>query len=290
MHPAERPPGPSRRRVLRGVLALGAAPFAAAACGRDPDPAPAEPTGDPLAPPRPVRTVDPSSPVSRLVTLSSADLDVAHALGLPVAAAWAADGAGPRPWRAAPAPTPVDWTGEGLPDLRSLLPAAPGALLCAAADPSTDQLRAYERLAPVVCGDSGYPAWDEHVRLVAEAAGRRPDDAVRVTTTALDAWASARRRDGCRSLAVVLATGAGDGTPVATLAADAPFARRVAALGFDVVAHPEAVEYGRLRGPGVLVVRVDPGDADMVAAVRQPSTLSLPWALDVLARGRRPGR
>lgn len=243
---------------------------------------------DPLAPPSPVRTPTPDAPVRRVVALSSADLDVLVALDVDPAAAWAQDGTAPRPWRRRPAPSAPAWDGPGPPTLRALLPLGAGAFALAAADVSREQLRGYEQLATVIADPAGRPGWRDHLELVAAAVDRDPRPAEDRAGEALDGWVAGQRRLGVTTLAVVLATGARPDTPVATLAADAPLAREVRDLGFDVLAHDEAVPYRDLRRPGVQVVRVDPRDADLVAAVRQPSVLSLPWALEALVRNRRP--
>lgn len=280
----------SRRDLLRLAVGGGLTLAALAACGGErgatttSSPAP----GDPLAPLTPIRTPTPDAPPRRLIALSSADLDVLHALGREPEAAWAVDGTGPRPWRERPAPPRPGWEGPGLPGLRSLLPFGVDAFVLAAADVSADQLRGYERLAAVIVDPEGRPGWRAHLDLVAGALDRDPAPAAGPTEEALDAWTRGRRRLGVEALAVVVGTGARPDTPVATLAADSPFGAEVRALGVDVLAHGEPRPYRELRRPGVQVVRVDPRDDDLVAAVRQPSVASLPWALEQLVRGRRP--
>lgn len=286
-------PHPARRAVLRAGVGLGAWAGLAAlgACGTgEGTTGTASATGstDPLAPPSPVRTPTPDAPVRRVVALSSADLDVLTALGVDPVAAWAQDGTGPRPWRDRPAPPAPAWDGPGLPTLRALLPFGAGAFALAAADVTEAQLRAYEQLATVIAAPDGRPGWREHLDLVAAAVDRDPAPAADRADGELGAWARGQRALGVTALAVVLSTGARPDTPVATLSAASPFAREIRDLGFDVVAHDEPVPYRELRRRGVQVVRVDPRGADVVAAVRQPSVLSLPWVLDTLVTGRRP--
>ena len=243
---------------------------------------------DPLAPPSPIRTPTADTPVRRVVTLSSADLDVLLALGRDPAAAWAVDGTGPRPWRDTPAPPAPEWAGPGLPSLRSLLPLGMDAFAMAAADASVAQLRGYERLATVIVDPEGRPLWRDHLNLIADAVGVDPAPATAVTTDRLDAWARGQRRLGVEELVVVVGTGARPDTPVATLAADSPLGNEIRELGFEVGHRFEPTPYREFRRRGVQVVRVDPRDDDLVSAVRQPSVSSLPWALDQLVRGRRP--
>ena len=285
----------ARRDVLRLALGAGVG-LGLAACGAGGEPTttettttgPAAPTTDPLAPPSPVRTPTPGSPVRRVLALSSADLDVLHALGVEPEAAWAVDGTGPRPWRELPAPPAPEWSGPGLPSLRSVLPFGADAFAMATADASTAQLRDYERLATVIVDPAGRPGWRDHLDLLAGATDRDGGPAAEVTGRALEAWTGGQRRLGTRALAVVVGTGARPDTPVATLAADSPLGAEIRALGFDVLANPDPVPYRQLRRAGVQVVRVDPRDGDLVAAVRQPSVSSLPWALGQLVEGRRP--
>jgi hypothetical protein len=223
-----------------------------------------------------------------VLTLSSADLDVLLSLGLEPEAAWAADGTGPRPWRDHPAPPAPAWDGPGLPSLRSVLPFGVDGFALAAADPSEAQLRGFEQLAAVIVDPAGRPGWRRHLALVADAVGRDPDPVAVRTERALEAWTREQRGLGTEALVVVVATGARPDTPVATLDGRSPFAREIRDLGPEVVSHPEPTPYRELRRPGVQVVRVDPRDADLVAAIRQPSVSSLPWALERLVEGRRP--
>ncbi len=243
----------------------------------------------PLSPPGPVRTVTSDAPARRVVALSSADLDVLLALGHEPEAAWAAEGAGPRPWRQRPAPPAPEWGRSGLPSLRAVLPFGADAFAMAAAEVTESQMRAYEQLAAVIADPAGRPGWREHLELVAEAVGVDPGPVAGSATEVLEAWAEGQRSAGVEAFVVVVGTGADPDTPVATLAADSPLGAELRALGFGVVDHPDPVPYRELRRPGVQVVRVDPRDADLVAAVRQPSVTSLPWALERLVRGRRPG-
>lgn len=281
----------ARRDVLRLALGAGVG-LGLAACGAGGEAttttSAAPSPSDPLAPPSPVRTPTPDSPVRRVVALSSADLDVLHALGVEPEAAWAVDGTGPRPWRDLPTPPAPEWSGPGLPSLRSVLPFGADAFALAAADVSTAQLRDYERLATVIVDPAGRPGWRDHLDLLAGATDRDGGPAADATRRELDAWTEGQRRMGVEALAVVVGTGARPDTPVATLAADSPLGAEIRALGLDVLAHPAPVAYRELRRPSVQVVRVDPRDGDLVAAVRQPSVSSLPWALAELTRGRRP--
>lgn len=243
---------------------------------------------DPLAPPSPIRTPTADAPVRHAVALSSADLDVLLTLGHEPTAAWAVDGTGPRPWRRRPAPPAPEWEGPGLPSLRSLLPLEMDCLAMAAADASVAQMRAFERMATVVADPRGRPGWRDHLDLVATAVGADPSGPAADCERRLDEWARGQRRLGVGELVVVVGTGARPDTPVATLAAGSPLGAEIRSLGFDVGSRPEPTPYRDLRRPGVQVVRVDPRDADLVAAVRQPSVGSLPWALGRLVRGRRP--
>ena len=287
-----------RRTALRAAYAAaaataGSAVLAACGAGRTGEGAgdrgaAATTTSDPLAPPSPVRTPTTDVPVRRVLPLSSADLDVLTALEVEPVAAWAEDGTGPRPWRPAGAPPAPDWDGPGLPSLRALLPFGTDAFALAGADVSEAQLRGFEQLAAVIVDPRGRPRWKAHLELVAAAVDADPRPAAAGVEDVLDGWVRGQRGLGVEALAVVLATGAVPDTPVATLSVDSPLGAEITALGLDVVAHPDVVEYRRLRRPGVQVVRVDPRDGDMVAAVRQPSVLSLPWALERLVRGRRP--
>ena len=238
--------------------------------------------------PQPVRTVTPDAPAKQVMPLSSADLDVLLALELEPTAAWAVDGTGPRPWRQHPAPAGPEWDEAGMPSLRSLLPFGAEAFAMAAADVSESQLRAYEGLAAVIVDPEGRPGWRDHLNLMADAVGRDPDSAAASTEDDLEAWAEKQRRLGVEDFVVVVGTGAHPDTPVATLASNSPPGAEIRELGFGVISHPEPVAYRDLRRPGVQVVRVDPRDEDLVAAVRQPSVSSLPWALDRLVTGRRP--
>ncbi|MFN3601282.1 MAG: ABC transporter substrate-binding protein [Dietzia sp.] len=280
----------SRRDVLRLALGAGLGLAGLTACGTTDETTTgsASATGDPLAPPSPIRTPTDDPPVRRVFPLSSADMDVVLALGLEPAAAWAADGTGPRPWRDQPSPPEPDWDGPGLPSLRSLLPFGVDAFSLAAADVSEAQLRGLEQLATVIVDPDGRPGWRQHLGLVAEAVGRDPARATATADEALDAWARGQRGLGVDALVVVVGTGARPDTPVATLDERSPLGGEIRELGFDVVSHPEPTPYRQLRRPGVQVVRVDPRDGDLVAAVRQPSVSSLPWALDRLVEGRRP--
>lgn len=283
----------SRRDALRltvggGLALVGLA--GGAACGTPGGSTTTTPTTttDPLAPPSPIRTPTADVPVRRVVALSSADLDVLHALEKEPVAAWAIDGTGPRPWRGHPAPQAPEWDGPGLPSLRSLLPYGMDAFAMAAADASLTQLRGFERLATVIVDPGGRPRWRDHLELMAEAVGGDPSPSVDGTSARLDAWARGQRRLGVEEFVVVVATGARPDTPVATLAADSPLGAEIGALGFEVVYRAEPTPYREFRRRGVQVVRVDPRDGDLVAAVRQPSVSSLPWALERLAQGRRP--
>lgn len=282
----------SRRDLLRLALGGGLALVGMSACGANGDPtttgSPAESAGPP-APPEPVRTVTPDAPARRVIALSSADLDVLLALDTEPVAAWAHEGTGPRPWRMRPGPPAPEWDDPGPPSLRSLLPFGVDAFAMAAADVSESQLRGYERLAAVIVDPAGRPGWREHLELIAEAVGADAGPVADVTEEALDTWAERQRGSGVESFVVVIGTGADPDTPVATLDADSPLGEELRALGFEVIAHPEPIAFRELRGPGVQVVRVDPRDGDLVAAVRQPSVASLPWALERLVRGRRPG-
>ena len=277
--------------MLRAAVGAGLGLAGLSACGTDGESTTTRPPvsgGDPLAPPRPIRTPTADSPVRRVITLSSADLDVLLALEEEPTAAWAADGTGPRPWRVRPAPPAPDWDGPGLPSLRSLLPFGVDAFALAAADASESQLRGFERLGGVIVDPDGRPGWREHLELVAAAVDRDPDPAADVAGEALDAWTRGQQRLGVDALVVVVGTGARPDTPVATLARRSPLGREIRALGLDMISYPEPTPYRDLRRPGVQVVRVDPRDGDLVAAVRQPSVTSLPWALGRLVRGRRP--
>lgn len=284
--------GPARRDVLRlgfgaglGLVGVG---LAACGSGDGATTTRSTTTSDPAAAPDPVRTPTPDSPVERVVALSSADLDVLVALGQDPVAAWAEEGTGPRPWRPRPAPPEPDWDGPGLPSLSSVLPFGAEAFALAAADPAEGQLRDYERLATVIAGPDGRPGWRAHLGMVASAVDADPSGPEESTQEALEAWLRGQRSLGAEALVVVVGTGARPDTPVATLAADAPLCREVAALGLEVVAEAEPVAYRDLRRPGVQLVRVDPRDDDVVAAVRQPSVTSLPWVLERLVEGRRP--
>ncbi|WP_346034507.1 ABC transporter substrate-binding protein [Dietzia natronolimnaea] len=280
----------SRRDVLRLALGAGAGLATLSACGAvgETTTGPTTTTGDPMAPPSPVRTPTDDPPVRRVMPLSSADLDVVLALGLEPEAAWAADGTGPRPWRDRPSPPAPDWGGPGLPSLRSLLPFGVDAFALAAADVSESQLRGFEQLATVIVDPGGRPGWRTHLGVVAGAVDRDPDRIAATAEGALDSWTRGQRRLGVDAVAVVIGTGARPDTPVATLHDGSPFATEIRDLGVDVISHPEPVPYRELRRPGVQVVRVDPRDGDLVAAVRQPSVSSLPWALGRLVEGRRP--
>lgn len=286
----------SRRDLLRLALGGGLALVGVSACGRPggsttttTTTGTASTSTGPLSAPKPVRTVTPDSPARRVIALSSADLDVLVALEHEPEVAWAADGTGPRPWRQQAAPPAPAWDGPGLPSLGALVLFGVDAFAMAAADATESQLRAYERLGAVIVGPEGRPGWRDHVVLVADAVGRDPGPVVESTTEALETWAEGQRSRGVESFVVVIGTGADPDTPVATLAADTPLGAELHALGFDVLDRSEAVPSRDLRGDGVQVVRVDPRDADLVAAIRQPSVASLPWALDTLVRGRRPG-
>ena len=282
----------SRRDLLRLALGGGFMLLGASACARSEDPTTtgsATSTTGPLSPPEPVRTVTPDSPARRVVALSSADLDVLLALGVEPTAAWAAEGTGPRPWRRQPAPPAPDWGQPGPPSLRALLPFGVDAFAMGAAEATESQMRAYERLGAVIADPAGRPGWREHLDLIAEAVGRDPVPVDEATSEALETWAERQRSMGVDTVVVVIATGADPDTPVATLAADSPLATELDSLGFSVLAHPEPVPFRDLRRPGVQVVQVDPRDEDLVAAIRQPSVTSLPWALERLVRGRRPG-
>ena len=283
--------GPDRRTLLRAAVGVGLGLVGLTACGTGGDPTTTSPTvstSDPLAPPSPIRTPTPDSPVRRVITLSSADLDVLLALGREPVAAWAADGTGRRPWRDHAAPPAPDWGGPGLPSLRSLLPFGVDGFALAAADPTEAQLRGFEQLAAVMVDPAGRPGWRRHLDLVADAVGRDPDPAAEAAEEALDAWTRGQRRLGVEALVVVVGTGALPDTPVATLDGRSPFGREIRGLGLDVVSYPDPRPYRDLRRSGVQVVRVDPRDGDLVAAVRQPSVSSLPWAVGRLGEGRRP--
>lgn len=279
----------SRRDLLRLALGGGLAVVGVSACGNPGGTTTSATTTGPLAPPEPVRTVTPDSPARRVIALSSADLDVLLALEHEPVAAWAEDGTGPRPWRRHPAPAAPAWDAAGLPSLRALLPFGVDAFAMAAAEASESQMRAYEQLGAVIADPAGRPGWRDHLDLTAEAVGRDPEPVAGATTQALGTWAEGQRSMGAEVFVVVIGTGADPDTPVATLAADSPLGVELRALGFDVLDAPEPVAFRDLRRPGAQVVRVDPRDEDLVAAIRQPSVTSLPWALDRLARGRRPG-
>lgn len=282
---------PTRRDALRLALGAGLGLTGLSACGAGGEATTTRSPvsgDDPLAPPSPIRTPTADSPVRRVFTLSSADLDVLLALDREPAAAWAADGTGPRPWRDRVAPPAPDWGGPGLPSLRSLLPFRVDAFALAAADASESQLRGLERLAGVIVDPGGRPGWREHLDLVAAAVDRDPDPAAGVAEEALDAWTGGQRRLGVRALVVVVGTGARPDTPVATLGEGSPLGGEIRRLGLEVISYAEPTPYRELRRPGVQVVRVDPRDGDLVAAVRQPSVTSLPWALGRLVEGRRP--
>lgn len=158
----------------------------------------------------------------------------------------------------------------------------------AAADLSESQLRSYEQLAAVIVDPTGRPLWREHLDLIAEAVAGDPGPVAGPATRRLDAWAGRQRALRVESFVVVIGTGANADTPVATLAAHAPLGAELEAMDFGVIAYDEPVPFRELRGKGVQVVRVDPRDGDLVAAVQQPSVSSLPWALERLVRGRRP--
>lgn len=281
----------SRRDLFRLAVGGGLTLAGLAACGAGGEStttSPASTSSDPLTPASPIRTPTPDAPPRRLIALSSADLDVLRALDREPTAAWAVEGTGPRPWRERPAPPTPAWDGPGLPSLRSLLPFGVDAFVLAAADVTESELRGYEQLATVIVDPEGRPGWRGHLDLVAGAVDRDPSPAAEATEEALETWADGQRRLGVESLAVVIGTGARPDTPVATLVAQSPFGAEVRALGFSVVSRPVPVPYRDLRRRGVQVVRVDPRDDDLVAAVRQPSVSSLPWALERLVRGRRP--
>ena len=283
----------SRRDLLRLALGGGLVLVGASACGRSVESttttgSTTAPTG-PLLPPEPVRTVTPDSPARRVIALSSADLDTLLALSHEPTAAWAVEGTGPRPWRQHSAPPAPDWDEAGPPSLRALLPFGVDAFAMAAADTTESQMRAYERLGAVIADPAGRPGWRAHLDLSAEAVGRDPGPLAESTTQALETWAEGQRSLGVDSFVVVIGTGADPDTPVATLAADSPLNAELRALGFDVLDHPEPVPFRELRRPGVQVVRVDPREDDLVTAIRQPSVTSLPWALERLVQGRRPG-
>lgn len=281
----------TRRELLRLALGGGLVLVGASACGWSGETTTsraAAPT-DPLLPPEPIRTVTPDTPAQRVIALSSADLDVLLALGHEPTAAWAVEGTGPRPWRRQSAPPAPDWDEPGPPSLRSLLPFGLDAFAMAAADATESQMRAYERLGAVIADPAGRPGWQDHLDLIAEAVRRDPGPATGSTTQALGTWAERQRSIGVDTFVVVVGTGADPDTPVATLAADSPLGAGLRTLGFDVLDHPDPVPLGDLRRPGVQVVRVDPRDADLVAAIRQPSVTALPWALERLVWGRRPG-
>lgn len=280
----------TRRDVLR--LALGGAGLIGlSACGVGGDSTTTNPsaTNAPLAAPSPIRTPTPDVPVRRIVALSSADLDVLRAVDIDPTAAWAVEGTGPRPWREMPTPPAPEWDGPGMPSLRSLVPFGIDAFALAAADVSESQLRGYERLATVIIDPAGRPGWREHLELVAQVADRDPGPARETTGRELDAWARSQRAAEVDTFVVVIGTGADPDTPVATLAADSPFGAEIRELGFDVRALARPTPYRQLEGSGVRIVRVDPRDSDLVAAVRQPSVTSLPWALGRLVRGSRSG-
>lgn len=160
--------------------------------------------------------------------------------------------------------------------------------MLAAADATEPELRGYEQLATVIVDPQGRPGWRGHLDLVADAVDRDPAAVTGSTEEALGEWTEGQRRIGVDALVVVIGTGARPDTPVATLAAESPLGAEIRALGFDVDSRPDPVPYRDLRQPGVQVVRVDPRDDDLVAAVRQPSVASLPWALERLVRDRRP--
>lgn len=278
--------------MLRAVVGAGLGLAGLTACGTSGDKATTTSSStaptDPLAPPSPIRTPTADSPVRRVIPLSSADLDVMLALGMDPEAAWAADGTGPRPWREAPSPPAPDWDGPGLPSLRSLLPFGADAFALATADVTRAQLRGFEQLATVIVDPDGRPGWRRHLELLGGAVDRDPVPAAATADRALDAWARGQRGLGVDALVVVVGTGARPDTPVATMAAASPLGAEIRDLGFEVVSHTEPVPYRDLRRPGVQVVRVDPRDGDLMAAVRQPSATSLPWALERLTGDRRP--
>ena len=282
---------PTRRDVLGLALGGGLALVGMSACAGPDESATttttAPPTGQ-LETLGPIRTVTPDAPAKRVLTLSSADLDVLTALGHTPTAAWAADGTGPRPWRRQAAPPAPEWDGAGPPSLKSLLRFGVDAFALAAADVSRSQLRAYEQLAAVIVGPDGRPGWRDHVDLIADAVDADPREVVRAAKNELETWAEEQRRSGVDGVVVVIGPGEGPDTPVATLDAGSPFGEEVTALGFEVISHPEPVPFRQLRRRGVTVVRVDPRDGDVVAAVRQPSVTSLPWALGRLAPRPRP--
>ncbi|MEB8324818.1 ABC transporter substrate-binding protein [Dietzia kunjamensis] len=281
----------SRRDLLRLAVGGGLTLAGLTACGpggESTTTSPATTTSDPLAPPSPIRTPTPDAPPRRLIALSSADLDVLQALDREPTAAWAIDGTGPRPWRDLPAPPSPEWDGPGLPSLRSLLPFGVDAFVLASAEVTEPELRGYEQLATVIVDPEGRPGWRDHLDLVADALDRDASSAAESTRRALEEWTEGQRRLGVDALAVVIGTGARPDTPVATLATTSPLGAEIRALGFDVDSRPDPVPYRDLRRAGVQVVRVDPRDGDLVAAVRQPSVTSLPWALARLVRGRRP--
>lgn len=292
--PRENPSPLPRRGLLRlavggGLAVVGlSGTVACGAHGGSTTTSSTTPPADPLAPPSPIRTPTADTPVRRVVTLSSADLDALLALERDPTAAWAVDGTGPRPWRDNQAPPTPEWDGPGLPSLRSLLPFGMDAFAMAAADASLAQLRGYERLATVIVDPEGRPRWRDHLDLIADAVGGDPARVAGATTDRLDAWARGQRRLGVEELVVVVGTGARPDTPVATLAADSPLGSEIRELGFRVGHRSEPTPYRQFRRRGVQVVRVDPRDGDLVAAVRQPSVSSLPWALERLVRGRRP--
>lgn len=168
------------------------------------------------------------------------------------------------------------------------MPWAAGAFAIAAADLSARQMRELEQLAVVIASPEGRPGWREHLDIVAEAVDVDPRQAADAAERELEKWAREQRRLGVTGFAVVVGSGARPETSVATVAGDAPVSREISALDFDVISHVEPVAYRDLRRGGVQVVRVDPRDRDLVAAVRQPSVSSLPWALGRLVRGRKP--
>ena len=281
------PASPSRRALLAAALGLGAGTLLAG-CGPGADDAASGP--DPLAPPTPLRTVAPGSPATRVVTLSSVDLDAVAALGRTPVAAWAAGGTGPRPWRRSAAPPAPERDDDrvGPPSPAALLPFAPQAVALAGADVSEAEMRGYEAVCAVVASAEGWPGWRRHLELVAGALGADAGDTVEVTTTALNAWAQARRRAGIGRIALALAP-RGSSDPVATLPASSPLGREVAGLGFDVLARDEPVEARSLAGRGTLVLWADPADDDVATAASGPGALSLPWLLDRLIAGGRTG-
>ena len=268
----------SRRDVLRLALGGGLAVVAASACGRPGESTTAmtttttAPSAGGLPGPEPIRTISPEAPARRVIALS-----------------WAADGTGPRPWRTSPAPPSPDWDQAGPPSLRAVLPFGADAFAVASADLSESQMRAYEQLGAVIADPAGRPGWRAHLDLMADALDRDPGPVADAAARKLETWTEQQRALGVGTFVVVVATGADPDTPVATLAADSPLGSAISDLGFGILAHPGPVPFRRLRTRGVQLVRVDPRDADLVAAIRQPSVTSLPWALEQLVRGRQPG-